>query len=62
MSAKNREKVKLLGHIFGLALGKKQRFCMIQSKNKNKNKNKSRLSRNAKKIYKHLYKKILIDR
>jgi hypothetical protein len=58
MGAKNREKVQLLGHIFGPALWKKQRFYMIRSKNKNK----SRLSRNATKIYRHLYKKMHIDR
>jgi len=52
MSAKNREKVQPLGHFFGLALGKKLRFCMVRSKNQNK----SRLSWNAMKLYRHLYK------
>jgi len=52
MIAKNREKVQRLGHFFGLAHGKKLRFCMVRSKNQNK----SRLSRNATKLYKHLYK------
>ena len=51
MSAKNREKVQPLGHFFILALGKKLRFCMVWAKNQNK----SRLSRNATKLYRHLY-------
>ena len=52
MSAKNREKVQRLGYFFGLALGKKLRFCMVRSKNQNK----SKLSQNATKLYRHLYK------
>ena len=52
MSAKKREKVQPLGHYFGLALEKKLRFCMVRAKNRNK----SRLSRNATKVYRHLYK------
>jgi len=52
MSAKYRKKIQPLGHISGLALRKKLRFCTVQSKNQNK----SRLSLNATKLYRHLYK------
>ena len=52
MSAKNREKIQALGHISGLTLEKKLKICTIRSKNQNK----SRLSLNATKLYRHLYK------
>jgi len=52
MSAKNREKIQALGHISGLTLEKKLQICTIRSKNQNK----SRLSLNATKLYRHLYK------
>jgi len=35
MSTKNREKIQPLGHISGLALQKKLRFCTVRSKNLN---------------------------
>jgi len=52
MSAKNRKKIQPLGHISGLALRKKLQFCNVRLKNQNK----SRLSLNATKLYRHLYK------
>jgi len=52
MIAKNREKVQHLGHFFRLTLEKKLWFGMARSKNQNK----SRLSRNATKLYRYLYK------
>jgi len=52
MSAKNRGKIQPLGPFFRLALEIFLLFCVVRSKNQNK----SRLSRNATKLYRHLYK------
>jgi len=52
MSVKNRGKIQHLGHFSRIALEKKLRFCIVQSKNQNK----SRLSRKVTKLYGHLYK------